>query len=237
MRVRIGRSWSRNRSAIPPRRSTASSSSKAIGSSDTLPAGHHERHADVGEQQVVQRRVREHHAELARARRDGRPRRRRAGPPRREHDRPLARAQQRAPPPARARPAPPPRPRRAPSARTACPRGACAPAAPPTARSSAAHARQMIPAEPLDRDDPAARSSAATPPRRPRRVSTVVEPRRGVRPLGAASEAWGRSRGRRSAGRGSGGRRGPRTRRGRRRTSRSRPSSCSAGRTGCRARS
>ena len=33
-------------------------------------AGHHERHARVGEQQVVQRRVREHHPELAGARRD-----------------------------------------------------------------------------------------------------------------------------------------------------------------------
>ena len=55
--------------------------------------GHHERHAEVGEQQVVQRRVGEHQPELARARGDGR-RDRRAVPPRREHDRPLARAQQ-----------------------------------------------------------------------------------------------------------------------------------------------
>ena len=68
--------------------------------------------------------------ELARARRD-RLRDRRVRAPRREHDRPLARAQQplllRRP----ARPAPAPRRRRAPSARTACPRGACARAAPP----------------------------------------------------------------------------------------------------------
>ncbi len=58
-------------------------------------ARHHQRHAvAVGQQQVVQRRVREHHPELPRPRRH---RRGHAGPgqPRREHDRPLARAQQR----------------------------------------------------------------------------------------------------------------------------------------------
>ena len=57
-------------------------------------ARHHQRLADVGEQQVVQRAVREHHAQLRRPRRDrgGHPG---AGPARGEHDRPVAAAQQR----------------------------------------------------------------------------------------------------------------------------------------------
>ena len=37
VRVWIGRSWTQNASAIPPRRSSASSSPNAIGSSETLP--------------------------------------------------------------------------------------------------------------------------------------------------------------------------------------------------------
>ena len=57
-------------------------------------AGHHQRLADVGQQQVMQRAVREHHAELGRQRRD-RGGDARAGPPRRQHDRPVAPAQQR----------------------------------------------------------------------------------------------------------------------------------------------
>ena len=57
-------------------------------------AGHHQRLADVGQQQVVQRAVRQHHAELGRERRD-RGRHPRSRPPRREDDRPVAAAQQR----------------------------------------------------------------------------------------------------------------------------------------------
>jgi hypothetical protein len=57
-------------------------------------AGHHQRLPHVGEQQVVQRAVREHHPELRRARGDGR-RHPRTGSPRGQHDRPVAPAQQR----------------------------------------------------------------------------------------------------------------------------------------------
>ena len=55
---------------------------------------HHQRLADVAQQQVVERAVRQHHAELGRARRNG-PRDARAPPARRDHDRPVAPAQQR----------------------------------------------------------------------------------------------------------------------------------------------
>ncbi len=56
-------------------------------------AGQHERRAHVAEQQVMQRRVGEHHPEVGRARRHGR-RHRRIRAPRREHDRSARRAQQ-----------------------------------------------------------------------------------------------------------------------------------------------
>ena len=59
-----------------------------------VPARHHQRLADVGQQQVVQRAVREHHAQLRRPRSD-RGGDARARPPRREHDRPVAALQQR----------------------------------------------------------------------------------------------------------------------------------------------
>ena len=57
-------------------------------------ARHHQRLAGVGEQQVVQRRVGQQHAEVGRARRD-RGGDRRVGPARREHDRAVAAGQQR----------------------------------------------------------------------------------------------------------------------------------------------
>ena len=103
-----------------------------------IPARQHERTAEVGREQVVERRVREHDAE---PRRPGRDRLgdRGTAPPPHEHDRPLARAEQyptRRPRPRRARPA------RRSSARTASPRAACGRAAsrrPP--RSSASQAR------------------------------------------------------------------------------------------------
>ena len=56
-------------------------------------ARHHERRRGVVREQVVQRRVGQHHAELAVARGDRR-RHGRVGAPRREHDRPLAPGQQ-----------------------------------------------------------------------------------------------------------------------------------------------
>ena len=90
VRVWIGRSCSRKRSAMPASRSSASSSVERDRLVGHVAAGHHERHADVGEQQVVQRRVGEHHAELARARRDRR-RDARAGRRGAMHDRALAR--------------------------------------------------------------------------------------------------------------------------------------------------
>ena len=72
---------------------SASASRKAIGSSETLPLVITSGAPASASQQVVQRRVGEHHAQLRRARRDSGGDRR-AGAPRREHDRPLGRAQQ-----------------------------------------------------------------------------------------------------------------------------------------------
>jgi hypothetical protein len=57
-------------------------------------ARHHQRLADAGQQQVVERAVREHHSQLGRAGGD-RIRHPRVAPPRREHDRAVAAAQQR----------------------------------------------------------------------------------------------------------------------------------------------
>ena len=131
------RSVSRSAGRAPaagPRSRRAAASASLVAICDRLvrdvAAGHHERlrpalRGDVGEQQVVQRRVGKHQPELERARGDrlcdgG------ARKTRREHDRAPSRADQltlrsrsgaRAPPPAR-----PGRP----SARTACPRDACA---------------------------------------------------------------------------------------------------------------
>ena len=60
---------------MPASRSSASSFVERDRLVGHVAAGHDERHADVGQQQVVQRRVGEHHAELARARRDATARR------------------------------------------------------------------------------------------------------------------------------------------------------------------
>ncbi len=65
----MGRSCIRNRSAIPPAARRASSSSYAIGSSETLPLRHHQRPCHVVEEQVMERRVGQHHPEVRRARR------------------------------------------------------------------------------------------------------------------------------------------------------------------------
>ena len=70
---------------MPASRSRASSSRKAIGSSETLPEVMTSGHARVGEQQVVERGVGQHHAEVARS----------AGPPRARRRRPVAFARSR----------------------------------------------------------------------------------------------------------------------------------------------
>ena len=94
MRVAIGRSWTRKRSAIarqPLERVGVLEGDRLVGD---VAARQHERHAGVGGQQLVQRRVGQHQAELGRARRDRRRRpARRAGAG--QHDRTLARGQQR----------------------------------------------------------------------------------------------------------------------------------------------
>ena len=94
VRVWIGRSWSSSRSAMPvepAQRVVVLVRDRLVGD---VAARHHQRLPDVGEQQVVQRRVRQQHAEVGGARRD-RGRHRRVRPPRREHDRAVAAGQQR----------------------------------------------------------------------------------------------------------------------------------------------
>ena len=123
-------------------------------------AGHHQRLADVREQEVVQRAVREHHPELGRARGD-RGGDARVAPPRREHDRPVAAAQQRRLDRAeRDQP-----PGRLEVRRHQRERLLLAVLARPQRRDRAlvgGHAREVEPADPLDRDDPRRRASAAT---------------------------------------------------------------------------
>ena len=155
---------------------------------------------DVGEQQVVQRRVGQHHAEVARARGDRR--RRPARPARRggEHDRPLAAGQQRLVAPAPSSTSSRAAARSAPSARTACPRGACARAAPRPRASSSARQARWKPPSPLTATIAPARSAA---PRR-RSASAPAPPAPGAsrrRSRGPQSgQAFGWAWKRRSAG-------------------------------------
>ena len=177
-------------------------------------ARHHERHADVVAEQVVERGVGEHQPE-----------------PRRPARRPTARRER------------PPAARRARSG-ASTPRSSASSSAVSSAsvvRARRHHgerlllaqlpraqagdgllvgrvAGEVVAAEALHREDPPLAAGGRRPPR-------------------AAASAAGRSRGRRSARRGSGGRRDPRTRGGRRRRAGSRPSSCAAGRTERRSRS
>ena len=123
-------------------------------------ARHHQRLAHVGQQQVMERAVGQHHAELGRARRH-RPGHARVVAAAGEHDRPVA-PQPAAPSrPARARPARGRRRGPAPSARTASPRGACARAAARPPRSSPARQARWNPPIPLTATMPPSRSSAA----------------------------------------------------------------------------
>ena len=144
-------------------------------------ARHHERSAEVGEQQVVERRVREHHAEPRAARRDRRSDRR-VRAPAHEHDRPLARARA-------ARPRPSSTSREQPpgassSARTACPRGACARAAAPTAASSAASQARCQPPRPL--------TATIAPPRSRSTASSSGSESRGPQTAQQIGSAWKR---------------------------------------------
>ena len=93
-----------------------------------VPARHDEDRADVGQEQVVQRRVGQHHAEVGRARGDrGRhPRARRRGASTMGRSGPASSAASAAPSSTSSRAAP----GWGPSARTACPRGACGRAGP-----------------------------------------------------------------------------------------------------------
>ena len=95
VRVSIGRSWTRK--CVGDRGQALAC--VVVGEGDRLvgdvAAGHHERQPGVAQQQVVERRVGEHHAQLAHARCDRR-RDRRVRPPGGDHDRPVGRRQPRA---------------------------------------------------------------------------------------------------------------------------------------------
>ena len=202
VRVWIGRSCSRNTSAIAGQaleRVVVAVGDRLVGD---VAAGHHERRARVGEQQVVQRRVGEHHAEVAE----------RAGRPRRDRRRPAGAARatigRSRPSSSAASPSPSvdqrPRGRRGrrPSARTACPRGACARAARATAASSSARQARWKPPRPLTATIAPARSAAAaaataSPPARSRPVALRRSHARGPH----AGQAFGWAWKRRSAGR------------------------------------
>ena len=189
-------------------------------------ARQHERHAHVAEQQMVQRRVRQHHAELAQPRGD-RVRHRGARRARGDDDRPVARGQPRG----GGRVERDERARRVEPAGHQRERPLLAPLAGAQRgdrRLGVRAAGQVVAADPLDRDD-----RAGAQQRRGGRHGVAA----GIGPRRAPAARAGRTPGTRSARRGSGGRAGPRTPPGSGRTSRSRPSSCARGRTARRARS
>ena len=212
MRVAIGRSWTRKRSAIVRQaleRVVVVEGDRLVGD---VAARQHERHAGVGGEQLVQRRVGEHDPEVGRARRDGR------------RDGGVRAGGGRARSGARASAAAPPR--RAPSstsARAAVDVGdeqrerpvlavLAARAARATAVLVVGAAGEVVAAEALDREDPAVEQVLRRRRARDRRASTGDAV--------ALEQPHPRARrpGRRWAARGSGGRAGRRTRPGRRRT-------------------
>ena len=215
VRVWIGRSWSRNRSASaaePLERVVVAVGDRLVGD---VPARHHERRAGVGEQQVMQRRVR---AASRRARAHPGATEAATGAPgraRREHDRPLRPATAaRAP----LRPASPERPAASTDAAISanglssrCLRARSAATAPLVVGP----AGEMEAADALDGDDPPV---AQRPRGRLHEVSRAAGRDRRRR-RGRAARPTARIPGRRSAGRGSAGRRGPRTPPGSARTS------------------
>ena len=171
-------------------------------------ARHHERAADVREQQMVERGVGEHHAEpgVARGDRFGD---RGVGATAQEHDRPPGRAEQLGL------------------------RLVDLGERPGLVR----HHRERLVLAVLARAEPrhrllVRRVAGEVPAAEALHRQDRAVPQQLHRLLERASTAPGRRRGSRSARRGSDGRRDPRTRGGSRRRGRSRPSSCSAGRTG-----
>ncbi len=194
-------------------------------------ARHHERLPHAREQEVVERRVGEHHAQVPR-RRSHRLRHGRRRPPARQHDRPPRRAQQLA---LRG------------LQRHQLERGvhvashqceglvlavlACAQLG--HGEAVAGPAGEMEAAQPLHGDD----RPVEQRPGGGLDVVPGVAPGSPARPRRERASRSGRTPDRRWAARGSAGRRGPRTRPGRPRTSRSRPSWCAGGRRGRCARS
>ena len=192
-----------------------------------VPARHDEDRADVGQEQVMQRRVGQHHAEVGRARGD-RGRHPRARAARGQHDGALGTGEQRRVGRAQLDELPG-RPQGGGHQRERLVLAVLAGAQGRHGPLVGGDAGQVIAADPLDRDDRPGEE------RRGRRGQRVAARARGPRRRAAA--AAGRRRRTRSAGRGSGGPRGPRTRPGRRGTCESRPSWSGAGRTAPRGRS
>ena len=171
----IGRSWRRKRSAIAAEaleRVVVEVGDRLVGD---VAAGHHQRTPGIGQQQVVERRVRQHDPEVGACRGATASRDRRTRPSCRKDDRPLGEPRRSCSSAGRARPAIAPARGRAPSERMACPRGACAPAARATAASSSRAAGEVEAAESLDRDDRAVEqeriAAAAIGSRAPRPAS------------------------------------------------------------------
>ena len=215
----------------PPRRSSASASSKAIGSSETLPLVITSVTPASASSRWCSGVVRQHHAEVGLARRDGG----------RDRARPAAggaitigrsRPVSSAPPPASSTTSARAASRSGDHQRERLVLAVLARAQRGDGRLVVGAAGEVKAADALDRHD---RAGAQRRGRGRDRVG-----RRGAgrgRRRGRAAARAARTPGRRSARRGSGGRAGPRTPPGRPRTSRSRPSSCARGRRARRARS
>ena len=138
-RMWIGRSWVSRPSTMRPEPGdrvvvVVGDRLVAAGCRSSSPAGR----PTPAQQQVVERAVRQHQAELGQARAPPHRRTVAAGPARREHDRPARRGRARRRPRRRARTARRPSPGRRPSPRTACRRGPCAGAARPRPSASVA---------------------------------------------------------------------------------------------------
>ena len=183
---------------MPASRASASRSSMTIGSSERLPLVATTGKAEVGEQEMVERRVGQHRAEprVAAARpacgEPPSPRRRRS-----EDDRPLAAPSSSAASSARRRSARGSRSRRArgTSPRRASPRGACAARRRATAASLRASTMRWKPPSPFTATIGAVAERGggrAAAPRRARRARPpVAVPQRELRPAGRAGDRLG----------------------------------------------
>ena len=206
-RMWIGRSWVSSPSTSGPSRRDR----VVVVVGDRLvaevAARHHERPADAGQQQVVERAVGQEQPELGQARA---PRRRRPSARRRRRGASTigrrGERQRGARPRRRGRTAARPPPGRPPSPRTACRRAPCAGAARPTARGVGGVDGEVVAADALHRDDRPAPQGVDGRGQRGRTLGHDRARR------GRARPAAGRTPGRRWAGRGSGGRPGRRTR-------------------------